>query len=95
MKKINSTPTPLQAYINSTPTPTPTKVCPAPTPYNSTPIWKNTTPTPTPTLPKKVPTPELTPTPSWSCPSLGSSNDNHDDFDADDYNGDDNAAPLL
>ncbi|CAF5122296.1 unnamed protein product, partial [Rotaria magnacalcarata] len=25
MKKINSTPTPLQAYINSTPTPTPTK----------------------------------------------------------------------
>ncbi|CAF2140604.1 unnamed protein product, partial [Rotaria magnacalcarata] len=49
-----------------TPTPTPTKVCPAPTPYNSTPIWKNTTPT----LPEKVPTPELTPTPSWSCPSL-------------------------
>ncbi|CAF4223172.1 unnamed protein product, partial [Rotaria magnacalcarata] len=61
---------PLQEYINSTPTPTPTKVCPAPTPYNSTPIWKNTTPTPTPTLPEKVPTPELTPTPSWSCPSL-------------------------
>ncbi|CAF4651084.1 unnamed protein product, partial [Rotaria socialis] len=47
------------AYINSTPTP-----------YNSTPIWKNTTPASTQTPPKKAPAPELTPTPSWSCPSL-------------------------
>ncbi|CAF4818985.1 unnamed protein product, partial [Rotaria socialis] len=54
-----STRTPLQAYINSTPTP-----------YNSTPIWKNTTPASTQTPPKKAPASELTPTPSWSCPSL-------------------------